>query len=161
MRAINATLYEGEVSASMLNSGANFIRFSNVFSEHSAPALSVRRVSLSPRGNAGTDAADLHARLRADVTYGIDDAVLRSALISGFSGPEPGGIWTDGGRAEIVFAVQARKLPAVLEISAIPFLNAKHPSTEVDAWVNNVRVKSFELHAWYACGEDAHPIAGK
>jgi len=161
MRAINATLYEGEVPAAFLKRGSNFIKFSEALSEHPPGALSVRRISLAPKGHELVSTTDVHARLASHVKYGIADETLQSALISGFSAPEPGGIWTDGGVAVIVFSTDKRKRPAFLEISAIPFLNEKHPSMDVDAWIDGVRTGTFRFIISAPAGKIRIPLPQK
>ena len=121
-------------------------------------AFSVRRISLAPKGHEVVSTTDLHARLASNVKYTIADKTLQAALISGFSTPEPGGIWTDGGVAVMVFSTDGRKYPAVLEISAIPFLNEKHQSTEVDASIDGIRIATFAFTISAPAGKIRIPL---
>lgn len=143
LHTVSATLFEARVPRSLLNSGTNVLTIQNAQLAADKPALAVRRVALAPEGDTTVGGLASAAVFSPGVRYNIRDETLIAALVSGFSVPEPKGIWTDGNQAVLLFTTRVLGGKASLELSAVPFLNESHPSMVVEARIGEAPVATF------------------
>ena len=143
LRPATATLYEAEVPRALLLSGANLLSMRNAYASADQPSLAVRRVILAPAADLKKVDVVSDIEFRPGVRYTIHDETMVAALVSGFSVPEPNGIWTDGSVARLRLHAPSASRGSALEIAAVPFLNQEHTSMRVEAWIGESRVAAF------------------
>jgi hypothetical protein len=129
----SATLFEATVPSSLLTDGTNVLTVRNAQLAADKPALVVRRVVLAPEGDSSVGWLAPAAVFKPGARYTIGDETLLAALVSGFSVPEPKGIWTDGSQAALLLTTRAPAGKASLELKAGPLLNENPRSMSVAA----------------------------
>ncbi len=95
------------------------------------------------------DAASL-PRLSAGETLDFTNGLNRSAMLSGWSGPEPQGVWSDGHAAYLGFVIDKGQgsLPENLVLRAVPFLvPEKLTEQKVEVWSQGKKIGDYALHA--------------
>jgi hypothetical protein len=66
-------------------------------------------------------------------------------FVTGFSAPEPWGVWTDAERATMVLRIDSRAEHVDLALHVGAFVHDAHPSLEVDVRVNAVDVATWSF----------------
>ena len=85
-------------------------------------------------------------RVERGQTLLFRNAENRGALISGWSTPEPWGVWSDGHEAQlglVVLNISGENARIFLECSA--FLHASVPAQKIEFWSRNVRLGDVTL----------------
>jgi hypothetical protein len=90
--------------------------------------------------NSLTDCRNVLHKVRPGDKYEIQ--ALKSILGNGWSQIESWGVWSEGPVSSLLFEMASfGKRDVILEIEAHPFLTESHTSSQVDVFVNNVKVK--------------------
>jgi hypothetical protein len=75
-----------------------------------------------------------------------DDRMPSVELVTGFSAPEPWGVWTDAERATMVLRIDSRAEHVDLALHVWAFVHAAHPTLEVDVRANAADVATWSFH---------------
>src|SRR6516165_7678056 len=85
-------------------------------------------------------------RVEAGQTLTFGNGENRGALISGWSSPEPWGVWSDGHEAQLGFVpLGVRGDNARVLIECLAFLDAKVPEQRIEFWSQNVPLGDVSL----------------
>jgi hypothetical protein len=133
----------------MLKDGLNEIRFSNALQEGKDYGFSISRITLAPAASAAMPARTLRVEppLIAANRWIDFNAAIRPMLDYGFSGDEPGGIWTDGRYARIRFKLPANVSAGIFKAELVPYFDAVHTHVRISVEVNGSKGPSTEFRA--------------
>lgn len=79
-------------------------------------------------------------------TLSFQKGANRKALLSGWSGAEPWGVWSEGDGANLAFIVSGiGGKTATLSVECVAYINAKLPEQTVEIWSGNIKLSEVTL----------------
>jgi len=85
-------------------------------------------------------------RVEGGQTLSFRNGQNRGALISGWSDPDPFGVWSDGNEAQLGFVVLGiNGETARIFIECSPFLPAEVPEQKIEVWSRNISLGNVTL----------------
>lgn len=75
------------------------------------------------------------------VSFAQADNPERVVRLTGFSGVEHWGAWTDGDLAMVEFKISSASAPTSLKLSLVPFLHRHHPEVAVELFINGTQIE--------------------